>query len=222
MPYHISASILSANFATLGEDVFSVLKAGADSIHFDVMDNHFVPNLTMGPDICSDLRGFGITCPIHVHLMTSNIDNLVPMFASAGATSIAFHPEISPQNILQNIALIQDYGCSVGVALNPETDISLVTPLLSIINYVVVMSVKPGFGGQKLLPGTYNKITELYLAIEKRKTSCEIYVDGGVNLSNISQLAQCGANNFVVGSALFGSDNYADEICQLRADLPEE
>ena len=214
----IYASILSADFARLGEDVRAVVSAGAVGIHFDVMDNHFVPNLTIGADVCRCLRADGIHCPIDVHLMTTQVDNLVPMFAQSGASAVTIHLEIDIA-IEPTLQHIRSLGMQVGIALNPNTDVALVLPYLSQLDQVLMMSVQPGFGGQAFMPVVYDKIRALRAAIDAQAYSCDIRVDGGVNTNNIAGLMQAGAHSFVVGSALFGADDYVAQMQALQAPL---
>jgi ribulose-phosphate 3-epimerase len=207
----IFASILSADFANLGEDIANVIQAGASGIHFDVMDNHFVPNLTIGPDVCRSLRNYGIDCFIDVHLMVSPLNNLVPMFAQAGADAITFHIE-AVDDPVRTINQIKDLGCKVGVAISPKSDSRSILSLIDSLDSVLIMSVEPGFGGQAFLPSAYEKIRFLKDYISSHNLPCVISVDGGVNLDNIGSLVDIGTNNFVIGSALFKENNYSKTL----------
>lgn len=215
MKRKIFASILSANFANLGNDINDVIRAGADGIHFDVMDNHFVPNLTIGPDVCKSLREYGVSCYIDVHLMISPLVNLPVMFAKAGADAITFHVE-AVSDIAATINEIKNLGCKVGVAINPGTDIDTIQDVIKDIDNVLLMSVEPGFGGQKFMPTTIDKVIALKGIIEDYNLVCNICVDGGINPDNIGKIAAAGADSFVVGSALFKAHNYADKINELK------
>ena len=216
--YVIAPSILSADFAHLGTEVHNVLSAGADWIHFDVMDNHFVPNLTMGPMGCEALRNDNIEAPIDVHLMVTPADQLIPAFVKAGATSITFHPE-SSQDIQYTLNQILDSGCQGGLAVNPLTPLSCLRDLLELIDIILIMSVNPGFGGQSLLPSTYQKLTEARSLIDESGHNIRLEVDGGVNIDNIRPLAEAGADTFVAGSSIFGSSNYRNTITAMHAAL---
>jgi ribulose-phosphate 3-epimerase len=216
--YLIAPSILSADFARLGDDVAKVLSAGADVVHFDVMDNHFVPNLTFGSMICQSLREYGITAPIDVHLMVKNVDSLIPTFAKAGADIITFHPEAS-DHIDRSLQLIKDNGCQAGLVLNPATPLHCLDFVMDKLDVILLMSVNPGFGGQSFIPTTLDK---LRLVKEKIKTSgrdIRLQVDGGVNASNIAEIAEAGADMFVAGSAIFSQTNYKVAIDEMRAEL---
>ena len=213
--YKIAPSILSADFANLGKDVSDVIEAGADFIHFDVMDNHYVPNLTIGPLVCESLRNYGIASPIDVHLMISPVDEIIPDFAKAGADYITFHPEAS-KHVDRTIKLIKDNGCMPGIVLNPATNVSVLEYCLDQIDMVLLMSVNPGFGGQKFIESTYEKISEVKEMIDAVNPNIRLEVDGGINTNNIGKIAECGADTFVAGSAIFNSENYKKTISQMR------
>ena len=213
--YIIAPSILSADFANLGKDVSDVIDAGADFIHFDVMDNHYVPNLTVGPMVCKSLRDYGINAIIDVHLMISPVDEIIPDFAQAGANYITFHPEAT-KHVDRTIKLIKDHGCQPGVVLNPATNASILEYCLDQIDMVLLMSVNPGFAGQKFIESTYDKIIEVREMIDAVNPSIRLEVDGGLNLENIGKAARSGADTFVAGSAIFNSENYKKTISQMR------
>ena len=213
--YIIAPSILSADFANLGKDVSDVIDAGADFIHFDVMDNHYVPNLTVGPMVCKSLRDYGINDIIDVHLMISPVDEIIPDFAQAGANYITFHPEAT-KHVDRTIKLIKDHGCQPGVVLNPATNVSILEYCLDQIDMVLLMSVNPGFAGQKFIESTYDKIVEVREMIDAVNPSIRLEVDGGLNLENIGRAARSGADTFVAGSAIFNSENYKKTISQMR------
>jgi len=214
----IAPSILSADFARLGQDVDDVLEAGADWVHFDVMDNHYVPNLTIGPMICQALRDYGVTAPIDVHLMVEPVDELVPQFAKAGATLISFHPEAS-RHVDRTISLIRDHGCQPGLVLNPSTPMGQLQWTLDKLDLVLLMSVNPGFGGQSFIPHVLDKVRKVRELIEASGREIRLEVDGGVKVDNIAAVAAAGADTFVAGSAIFGSDNYRDTISQMKANV---
>jgi ribulose-phosphate 3-epimerase len=217
MRFQIAASILSADFARLGEEVKAVLQAGVDLIHFDVMDNHFVPNLTVGPLVCEALRKYGITAPIDVHLMTEPVDSLIRDFAKAGATYITFHPEAST-HIDRSLQLIHDCGCKGGLVFNPATPLDHLDFVLDKLDMILVMSVNPGFGGQEFIPGVLSKISLVRHLLHRYQLEIPLAVDGGVNLKNIKQIAIAGADTFIIGSALFkAKEGYANFIKQVRA-----
>ena len=216
--YIIAPSILSADFANLGKDVSDVIDAGADFIHFDVMDNHYVPNLTVGPMVCKSLRDYGIDAIIDVHLMISPVDEIIPDFAQAGANYITFHPEAT-KHVDRTIKLIKDHGCQPGVVLNPATNVSILEYCLDQIDMVLLMSVNPGFAGQKFIESTYEKIVEVREMIDAVNPSIRLEVDGGLNLENIGKTARSGADTFVAGSAIFNSENYKKTISQMRETI---
>ena len=211
----IAPSILSADFARLGAEVDAVLAAGADLIHFDVMDNHYVPNLTIGPLVCEALRKHGVRAPIDVHLMVRPVDRLVPDFAAAGATYISFHPEAS-EHIDRTIALIREHGCKPGLVFNPATPLDYLDYTLEHLDLVLIMSVNPGFGGQKFIPTSLRKLTEARARIDAIGSAARLEVDGGIKSDNIRAAADAGADTFVSGSAIFGSADYARTIAEMR------
>ena len=216
--YIIAPSILAADFARLGEEVDQVLADGADWVHFDVMDNHYVPNLTVGPLVCSALRKHGVTAPIDVHLMVEPVDDLIRMFADAGATYISFHPEAS-KHIDRSVQLIHELGCKAGLVINPATRIESVEHVLSELDLLLLMSVNPGFGGQAFIPNTLQKLRTARSLIDSVDREIRLEVDGGVNTANIAEIAQAGADTFVAGSAIFGKPDYAKEIASMRKAL---
>jgi ribulose-phosphate 3-epimerase len=216
--YLIAPSILSADFARLGDEVEAVLAAGADIIHFDVMDNHYVPNLTVGPLVCEALRKRGIKAPIDVHLMVEPVDELARAFAGAGASWISFHPEAS-RHVDRTIQLIRDAGCSPGIVLNPATPLSWLDYVLPGVDLVLVMSVNPGFGGQAFIPGSIGKLRDVRRRIQAGGRPVRLEVDGGIKPDNIRSVAEAGADVFVAGSAIFGSGDYAATIARMRTEL---
>ena len=216
--YLIAPSILAANFARLGEEVDTVLAAGGDIIHFDVMDNHFVPNLTIGPMVCKALRDHGVTAPIDVHLMVSPVDEMIRMFADAGADYITFHPEAST-HVDRSLQLIRDLGCKAGLVINPATGLDTAQWVMDKMDMLVLMSVNPGFGGQKFIPSTIDKLKQARSMIDNSGHDIRLEIDGGVGVNNIAEIATAGADTFVAGSAIFSQPDYADIITKLRAEL---
>lgn len=216
----IAPSILSADFARLGEEVEEVLTAGADIVHFDVMDNHYVPNLTFGSMICGALRNYGITAPIDVHLMVSPVDDLIKQFADAGATYITFHPEASA-HVDRSINLIKSLGCKAGLVLNPATPLSVLDYTLDNLDMVLLMSVNPGFGGQSFIPHTLDKIRATRQRIAESGKNIRLEVDGGIKVDNIAEIKAAGADTFVAGSAIFSTDNYQSVIDNMRKALTQ-
>ena len=214
----IAPSILSADFARLGEDVQAVLDAGADIVHFDVMDNHFVPNLTIGPMICEALKNFGIAAPIDVHLMVEPVDRIIPDFATAGASYITFHPEAS-RHIDRSLSLIRDAGCKSGLVFNPATPLSWLEHVMDKVDMVLIMSVNPGFGGQGFIPASLDKLRDARKLIDDSGLEIRLEIDGGVKVDNIGEIAAAGADTFVAGSAIFGSDDYANTITAMRDQI---
>ena len=214
----IAPSILSADFAKLGEEVESVLSAGADWVHFDVMDNHYVPNLTIGPMVCSALREYGVKAPIDVHLMVQPVDRLIDDFVEAGATYITFHPEAS-QHIDRSLQIIKSGGCKSGLVLNPASPINLIEDCLESLDMILLMSVNPGFGGQKFIPSVLNKLRKLRKIIDDNNLDIRLEIDGGVKLENISEISEAGADTFVAGSAIFSQNNYEKVISEMRSSI---
>ena len=214
----IAPSILSADFAKLGEEVDNVLVAGADIVHFDVMDNHYVPNLTIGPLVCEALRNHGVTAPIDVHLMVKPVDRIIPDFASAGASFITFHPEAS-EHIDRTINLIKESGCKAGLVFNPATPLHHLDHVIDQLDMVLLMSVNPGFGGQSFIPHTLEKLRAVRNLIDSKGLQTRLEIDGGVKIDNIREIAASGADTFVAGSAIFNTENYKNTIDQMRSEL---
>ena len=219
-PYLIAPSILSADFARLGEEVDNVLAAGADVVHFDVMDNHYVPNLTIGPMVCEALRKHGVTAPIDVHLMVSPVDDLIRMFIDAGASYITFHPEAT-KHIDRSLQIIREGGCKAGLVFNPATSLNHMDYVMDKLDMVLMMSVNPGFGGQKFIPGTLDKLREARKRIDASNYNIRLEVDGGVKTDNIREIAEAGADTFVAGSAIFNTDHYKTTIDAMRVELEQ-
>ena len=217
-PIRIAPSILSADFSRLGEEVDSVIHAGADIIHFDVMDNHFVPNLTIGPLVCESLRKYGIKAPIDVHLMTEPVDSLIKDFATAGATYITFHPEAST-HIHRSLELIRSLGCKPGLVFSPGTPLNCLEHLIEEIDMILIMSVNPGFGGQSFIKSSLDKISASREIISESGRDIRLEVDGGVKIDNIAEIASAGADTFVAGSAIFGSENYQKTISSMKEEI---
>lgn len=216
--FKIAPSILSADFARLGEEVDNVLSAGADIVHFDVMDNHYVPNLTIGPMVCKALRNHGVTAPIDVHLMVKPVDRMIADFIAAGATYITFHPEAS-EHIDRSLQMIRDGGCQAGLVFNPATPLHYLDYVMDKVDMILLMSVNPGFGGQSFIPATLGKLQEVRKRIDASGQSIRLEVDGGVTVNNIASIAAAGADTFVAGSAIFNTDDYAATIAKMRAEL---
>lgn len=216
--YLIAPSILSADFARLGEEVDAVLQAGADIVHFDVMDNHYVPNLTIGPMVCKALRNYGVTAPIDVHLMVSPVDQLIGDFAEAGATYITFHPDASI-HVDRSLAMIRDAGCKAGLVLNPASGTEPLKYVMDKLDMILLMSVNPGFGGQKFIPATLDKLREVRSLIDASGYDIRLEIDGGVTADNIREIAEAGADTFVAGSAIYNKPDYAEAIAAMREQL---
>ncbi len=214
----IAPSILSADFARLGDDVNAVLEAGADVVHFDVMDNHFVPNLTIGPLICEALRNHGITAPIDVHLMVKPVDRIIPDFAEAGASYITFHPEAS-RHVHRTIGLIRELGCMAGLVFNPATPLTWLEHVIDELDLVLIMSVNPGFAGQDFIRSSLDKLRQARQMIDASGRQIRLEVDGGVKVENIGEIAAAGADTFVAGSAIFGTNNYAAVIAEMKSEI---
>ncbi|HAD48668.1 ribulose-5-phosphate 3-epimerase [Idiomarina aquatica] len=216
----IAPSILSADFARLGEEVQDVLEAGADVVHFDVMDNHYVPNLTIGPMVCKALRNYGISAPIDVHLMVKPVDRIIPDFAKAGASYITFHPEAS-EHIDRTLQTIKEHGCKAGLVFNPATPLHYLDHVMDKLDVILLMSVNPGFGGQSFIPSTLEKLRQVRQRIDASGREIRLEVDGGVNADNIKDIAAAGADMFVAGSAIFNQPSYADAISKMRQQISQ-
>jgi ribulose-phosphate 3-epimerase len=217
-PNFIAPSILSADFAKLGEEVDNVLASGADIVHFDVMDNHYVPNLTIGPLVCDALRSHGVTAPIDVHLMVKPVDRIIPDFAKAGASYITFHPEAS-EHIDRTVALIKEQGCKAGLVFNPATPLHYLDHVIDQLDMVLLMSVNPGFGGQSFIPSSLEKLRVVRKMIDDKNLNTRLEIDGGVKTDNIRDIASAGADTFVAGSAIFNTDNYKSTIDTMRSEM---
>ena len=218
LPFQIAPSILSADFARLGQEVDDVLAAGADIVHFDVMDNHYVPNLTIGPMVCQALRKHGVTAPIDVHLMVQPVDALIGMFADAGASYITFHPDASI-HVDRSLQLIRDAGCKAGLVFNPAQPLDALRYVMDKVDMILLMSVNPGFGGQAFIPATLNKLREARALIDQSELPIRLEIDGGVGPGNIAEIAAAGADTFVAGSAIFNQPDYKTVIDQMRTEL---
>jgi ribulose-phosphate 3-epimerase len=216
--YLIAPSILSANFARLGEEVDAVLAAGADVVHFDVMDNHYVPNLTIGPMVCKALRDHGVTAPIDVHLMVSPVDGMISDFAKAGASYITFHPDAST-HVDRSLSMIREVGCKSGLVLNPAMGVECLKYVMDKVDMILLMSVNPGFGGQKFIPATLEKLREVRQLIDASGHDIRLEIDGGVTADNIREIAEAGADTFVAGSAIYNKPDYAEAIAAMREQL---
>jgi ribulose-phosphate 3-epimerase len=214
----IAPSILSADFARLGDDVQAVLDAGADIVHFDVMDNHFVPNLTIGPLLCDALKNYGIEAPIDVHLMVEPVDRIIPDFAKAGASYITFHPEAS-RHVDRSLGLIREAGCKAGLVFNPATPLTWLESVMDKVDMVLIMSVNPGFGGQEFIPAALDKLRAARTLIDDSGFDIRLEIDGGVKVDNIGEIAAAGADTFVAGSAIFGSGDYTQTIAAMKAEI---
>jgi ribulose-phosphate 3-epimerase len=214
----IAASILSADFARLGEEVDTVLAAGADVVHFDVMDNHYVPNLTIGPMVCSALRKYGVTAPIDVHLMVRPVDRIIGDFIEAGASYITFHPE-GTDHVDRSLQLVKSGGCKSGLVFNPTTPLNVLDYVMDKVDMILIMSINPGFGGQTFIPATLDKLKEVRRRIDESGREIRLEIDGGVKIDNIADIAAAGADTFVAGSAIFGSDDYARTIAEMKTNI---
>jgi len=214
----IAPSILAANFARLGEEVTAVLDAGADMVHFDVMDNHYVPNLTIGPVVCEALRRYGVSAPIDVHLMATPVERLVEDFAAAGASRITFHPDATT-HVDRALAMIRDLGCHTGLVFNPATPLNVLEYVMEKLDVIVIMSVNPGFGGQSFLPSALDKLRQARQLVDASGFDIRVQIDGGVKVDNIQEIARAGADTFVAGSAIFAASDYSEVIAEMRSEL---